>query len=74
LAQDQGFVFHGRVLSIIEASNEYGLTCQPIAERSPRALAFKEIRLETGLAHGEFYLPRDEWLIPVLAWIRGDKQ
>ncbi len=69
LEQDKNILFHGRVLSIYETSDEYGQSCQEIANRSPNS-AFKEIRLETGLGHGEFYLPRDEWLVPVLDWIR----
>ena len=70
LEEDESIVFHGRVLSIYEASDEYGLSCQEIADRSPESLIFEEIRLDTGLAHGEFYLPRDEWVIPILEWIQ----
>jgi predicted esterase len=70
LEQDKSIVFHGQVLSIYEASDEYGQSCQEIADRSPQTLVFEEIRLDTGLAHGEFYLPRNEWLLPVLDWIR----
>jgi hypothetical protein len=70
LEEDESIVFHGRVLSIYEASDEYGLSCQEIADRSPKPLVFEEIRLDTGLAHGEFYLPRDKWIIPVLEWIQ----
>jgi hypothetical protein len=71
LEEDEGIVFHGRLLSIYEASDEYGQSCQEIASRSPESLIFAEIRLETGLAHGEFYQLRDEWIIPVLEWIQG---
>jgi predicted esterase len=70
LETDPSIVFHGQVLSIYEASDEYGQSCQEIADRSPQPLVFEEIRLDTGLAHGEFYLPRNEWIIPVLDWIR----
>jgi hypothetical protein len=69
LEQDPSIVFHGQVLSIYEASDEYGQSCQAIADRSPKSLVFKEIRLETGWGHGEFYLPREEWINPVLDWI-----
>jgi dipeptidyl aminopeptidase/acylaminoacyl peptidase len=70
LEQDKDIIFNGQVLSIYEASDEYGQSCQEIADRSPKSLVFKEIRLDTGLAHGEFYMVREEWLIPVLDWIR----
>jgi Tol biopolymer transport system component len=68
LEQDPSIVFHGQVLSLYEAGDEYGQSCQQIADRSPSSI-FEEIRLDTGLAHGEFYLPRVEWMVPVLDWI-----
>jgi predicted esterase len=71
LEEEEEIVFHGRFLSIYEASDEFGQSCQEIADRSEESLVFEEIRLDTGLAHGEFYLPRDEWILPTLEWIRG---
>ena len=61
----------GRALSIREASDPLGPSCAPLFERSTDGLATAEITLETGLGHGAFYLPRDEWLHPTLDWIAG---
>ena len=69
---DQSLTIAGRVLSIYEASDEMGLSCQPLFSRSSRASVFKEIRLETGLAHGEFYIPRPEWVDPTVKWALGE--
>jgi hypothetical protein len=29
-----------------------------------------EIRIQTGKEHGAFFRPREEWVAPVLAWVR----
>ena len=69
---DQGLTIAGRMLSIYEASDEMGISCQPLFSRSSRASVFKEVRLETGLAHGEFYIPRQEWVDPTVKWALGE--
>ncbi len=68
---DQSLTIAGRVLSIYEANDEMGLSCQPLFGRSSRASTLKEIRLQTGLAHGEFYTPRQEWVDPTVEWAHG---
>jgi hypothetical protein len=61
---------HGEVLSIYEASDSVGGTCEPIFRQSNEFGKYREIRLETGLRHGFLYQPMKEWIEPALAWSR----
>lgn len=61
---------HGEVLSIYEASDDVGGTCEPIFRQSKDMGKHREIRLETGLRHGFLYRPIPEWVEPALAWSR----
>lgn len=63
---------HGDVLSIQEASDPIGGSCRPLFDRSPALGARDEILLETGLRHGFLYRPLDAWLLPALAWAKGE--
>lgn len=63
---------HGRVLSLIETSDNIGHSCRPLCERSPKA-SCREETLHTGLRHGAFYRPLAAWLTPTRAWIEGDR-
>ncbi len=58
----------GHVLSIFEESDAPG-TCRKIVGRSKNIQSFKEIKTQTGKAHGTFFLPRDVWMQPVFDWI-----
>lgn len=60
----------GRVLSIYEASDDFGGTCRPLVARSPAVRRFREVRLTTGLGHGIVYRPLAQWVRPALAWTR----
>ncbi len=60
----------GRVLSIYEASDEIGVSCEPLLSRSPAVTESKEVRIDTGARHGAFYQPRRDWLSPVLEWLK----
>jgi hypothetical protein len=62
----------GHVLSVYEESDESAVSCRSFAERSDALESFQEIQIETGAQHGAFYLPRSEWVLPVLDWIDGD--
>ncbi len=64
---------NGRVLSIFEETDQ-ALSCSSLAERKPGPLVFHEIAIRTGKEHGAFYLPRDEWVQPVLNWALGRKE
>jgi len=68
LLGEEDLALTGAVLSIHEASDDIGLSCEPLFERSPDA-EVKEIRIDTGARHGAFYRPRPEWMEPALAWI-----
>ena len=57
---------YGNVLSMYETSDLAG-SCNALFQKSP-ALAC-EIAISTGLRHGAFYKPIDEWLIPLRQWI-----
>ena len=59
---------HGHVLSIFEASDELGKTCEPLFERSPELGERREIRLSTGLRHGFLFRPLEAWMEPAVAW------
>jgi len=61
---------HGEVLSIYEASDSIGGTCEPIFRQSKQLGKHREIRLDTGLGHGFLYRPMKEWIEPALAWSR----
>ncbi len=71
ILSDPDLAIAGRVLSIYEATDDLCASCRPLFERSPGHSTFDEICLETGLAHGEFYTPRDEWVDPTVLWALG---
>jgi len=56
----------GRILSIYEASDEMGTSCEPLFAQAGEPGEHREIRIETGAGHGAFYRPRAEWLHPLL--------
>jgi hypothetical protein len=59
----------GRILSIYEASDELGATCEPLFQQASAPGEHREIPIATGEGHGAFFRPRPEWLAPVLEWI-----
>lgn len=59
----------GRVLSIYEESDEIGISCAPLLERSPSVSESREVRIETGARHGAFYTPRPGWVEEVVRWV-----
>ena len=59
----------GHVLSVIERSDTLGRSCKELAKRNDELSSFQEVKIRTGKEHGAFYLPRQEWLDPVLDWI-----
>jgi hypothetical protein len=61
----------GRILSIYEASDQLGVSCEPLFDRSDLIQA-EEVRIETGERHGAFYRPIPEWIEPAVAWLRRD--
>lgn len=61
----------GRILSIYETSDTIGLSCKPLIDKSPDVTEYEQIALTTGKQHGAFYLPRPEWVLPLMAWAKG---
>jgi len=59
----------GHFLSIYEESDVMG-SCTTLGGRSRNIASFKEISISTGLAHGAFFQPLQEWLVPLKKWIR----
>jgi len=60
----------GRILSIYEASDELGTSCEPLFAQASEPGEHREIRIATGAAHGAFFRPRAEWLDPLLQWVQ----
>ncbi len=63
----------GNILSVYERSDALAGSCRKLAKRGDDVSSFKEIRLNTKKEHGAFYLPRPDWLEPMLEWV-GDRQ
>jgi len=61
----------GRILSIIEGSDQVGHSCEPLHRRAAPGTVFEEIRLDTGAGHGAFFQPRPAWIDPVVRWTTG---
>jgi acetyl esterase/lipase len=61
----------GRILSIYEASDELGTSCEPLYAQASEPGEHREIRIDTGAGHGAFYRPRPEWLHPLFQWVEG---
>jgi len=62
---------HGRLLSIVEASDDLAGTCRPLLDRAPAGSVTREIELELGGGHGAFFTPREGWIEPTLEWALG---
>jgi hypothetical protein len=59
----------GRILSIYEASDELGTSCEPLFVQASEPGEHHEIRIDTGAGHGAFFRPRAEWLDPLFEWM-----
>jgi hypothetical protein len=72
LASRPDLVPHGRLLSIVEASDDLAGSCRPLFERAPPGSRTEEIELDLGGGHGAFFTPRQEWVDPVVEWALGE--
>ena len=63
----------GHVFSIFEKSDATAGSCRELSKRSDGPASFRELEISTGKQHGAFYLPRSEWVTPVLDWIHSDE-
>jgi hypothetical protein len=65
----------GNVLSIYDAVDEYAGSCQELFSYSEGKgiSTYDEIVLDIGTGHGILYQPLDEWVLPTVAWAKGDR-
>jgi len=61
----------GNVFSVYEKSDDLAGSCKKSNNKNNELKSFEELRINTGKEHGAFYLPRGEWIDPVLDWIHG---
>lgn len=62
---------HGSILGIYEKSDRIaGKDYSYWIARSPDVRVFQQLQLNTGLGHGFFYRPIEEWLGPAREWIK----
>lgn len=66
-----GLTVAGRMLSVYEASDPLGQSCEPLFRRATPGSETVERRIGTGRKHGAFYQPLADWLGPVRRWIAG---
>jgi predicted esterase len=59
----------GRVLSMLDASDDVATTCDKTFAQAKGPLVHEEVVLKLGTGHGTFYRPGD-WLERVAAWIK----
>jgi hypothetical protein len=62
----------GHLLSIREKNDKLASSCNVLEKRLSTLEEYREIELQTGKGHGEFYMPRPEWLEPTLSFIKHD--
>ena len=60
----------GRVLSIVDYKDDIFSSCQDMLDSSSGGLEHKEIILKDGSGHGVFYTPNDQWIKPMINWIK----
>ena len=58
----------GNLFSIYETTDVMG-TCAQLAQNSRSLESFEEVSITTGQAHGAFFRPLDEWVLPLKQWI-----
>ena len=58
----------GNVLSIFDATDDIGGTCQKFFDKAKGLNKQKEVELKTGLGHGFLYKAMKEWIDPAGAW------
>src|SRR5690606_6494821 len=71
VSEQLGLSLSGHVLSVSEASDDATKGCRGLHEHSLSLGSHSEVGISTGAAHGAFYLPRAEWLVPTLEWVHA---
>lgn len=60
----------GRFLYLYDSSDRKCALCQRAFELASKKNSYKEIKIDSSLGHGFFYQPKQEWIGPVVKWIR----
>lgn len=71
VSEQPGLSLSGHALSVSEASDDATKGCRGLNEHSQSLGSHSEVGINTGAAHGAFYLPRAEWLVPTLEWVHN---
>jgi hypothetical protein len=58
----------GRMLSLFDSSDRFKPSCAPLFAAAPGLTAHRERVFDSGLDHGLFYRPREEWLSAISEW------
>lgn len=64
----------GTIMSMNDATDDLGFSCQPLFERNPQLTANMDVIFETGKGHGLFYRADPTWIEPLLQWVEMEKQ
>jgi len=64
--------FHGHFLSIYEQTDTYG-SCKHVIGGNETISSFSEVALNMNNGHGFLYKPYNEWVNPLVQWIRRNE-
>jgi hypothetical protein len=64
----------GRFLSLLDRSDRLSPSCEPLFARAELVDDKSEHVFDTGLDHGFFYRPREDWVDRLVGWISAGEQ
>ena len=70
--QDETLKLYGKVLSIHDRSDKLSINPLPYFQRSEGLGQFEHIVLDLDLGHGLIYQPHQEWLEPLVDWLKKE--
>ncbi|MCW8092087.1 alpha/beta hydrolase [Alteromonas sp. ASW11-130] len=73
LAKREEIAIYGHLFSVYETSDSVGSCDDVVARRRDTVSSYEEISISTGKEHGAFFLPRNEWIVPVKSWLKRRK-
>ncbi len=74
LEQTYDWNLRGNILGIYEKSDKIGgKDYQYWIDRSPDAVSFQQLQIDTGLGHGFLYNPIPQWFQPAMTWAESQK-
>lgn len=63
---------YGNVLSVYEATDPIGHSCEELRRRSAQSLRrYRELEIHTGQEHGFQFRPYAQWMQPAIRWAQG---